>query len=285
MQKKRLVVFSLLSSALVATIAWAKPVPVQPIGPGVQPKPPLTAQLPPLINAVRRSLRAKGQPDTSRYAGGALSYDVEVVNRSNTALTTELIVERHEQGSSPLRVPVNIPPQGRDWLTVRDPLELARGCGRSTAAVRLEGGPSRVLDITPSCSFTASVVEPLKALPPDRRLAIVSGKVWYHSPKFHTALPPACSTSIVGEATVRNDSPSAVAGAFLRLRGSAPDGDERSTARLQPGQERTVRFEGFFTGQRGPQRITIDGTGTVPTHQPGSYIDVERSCSLALAFR
>src|SRR5690606_8441052 len=96
---RRIVQSSLLiSSVVVAAGSLAqtpKPAvslrPPSPI-PSVTLKP---AQLvrPPSIAGARRALKSNGEPDTSLYTGGALSFEVEVVNPGSTALQTRLLIK------------------------------------------------------------------------------------------------------------------------------------------------------------------------------------------------
>lgn len=253
--------------------------------PTVQPK----LQLLPYIATARRAL-TKGLPTTTKYAQGALSYDVEIVNPLSSDLTTTLLVERLDvpaPAPQVARVPVQIAAGGRAFVTFTDAAGLLDGCRPTRDRLTLESGTSaRTLVVTPECSFEMSSNDPTASLSPDRRLEQRRGKLWYHSAKLVAAsgsaatAPPVCGIAIVAEATARNDGPTSASN--VRLRFVGPNGASPSSTGfdLGPGKERALDVpSASFAGHPGSYVLRVEGSG-VPLHQPGWNAQVTRSCSL-----
>lgn len=288
---KRVAALSFVAlSASIAMVAWAgPPQPIRPIKPPppVQPlptvKPPkLQITLPPTMVAVRRSLK-NGAVDTSPYSGGGLSYDIEIQNRADQPLSTNLIINRVDFGGPTPRfsVPVNVPAKSRAWVTVADPYELRSGCGPSINTLQLEGGGrNRILHIIPSCTFTARTYDPTAGMLPDRIVSMRAGKLSFHSPRLDTSLPPACNSTIRGRATIQNNGSARAKKVHLKLNDHLINAEERQSITLEPGQQNpNAVFSAPFHGQQGLHRVTIHGEG-VPIYQWGWGIQVDRSCSL-----
>jgi len=265
-----------------------------PVPPEIEPKPAptLDPKVPskpapsPFIATARRSLA----PAAARYSAGPLSYDVEIVNPQSTELSTHLLVERLGGAASPAkvaRVPVNVPPNSRAFVTFADEEGLTDGCNPTYDRLTLETGSStRMLKITPECTFEMTSGDS-SASSSDSRLEQRRGRVHYHSAKLvvspgASVVRPICGVPIAAQATVRNDGSTTATG--VRLRFAGPNGLGPLVPQwgldLLPGKERIVEIPSSpFAGHPGSYVLRIEANGA-PVHQPGWSANVTRSCSL-----
>lgn len=246
-------------------------------------KPPLKLTLPPRIAGVRLSAGSSGE-----YSSGAIRYDVEVVNPTgNPALEGALVLGLDGSGRSPVRVPAG----GRAWIAIADASGLDHGCKKTLRSVELEGvdGASGRFTVTPSCQFSGEVIEPSASSPPDRKLALRQGKLYYHSMSSAGGLR--CGESdergryearqLEVAATIRNSAATTARDVRLRFRDARTSG--APGLELAAGQERRIRASAAFDADERDYVLEISGAGA-PLYQPLSYVKTRRRCRLDVAF-
>jgi len=282
------------SSLVVASVVVAAGAPAQtPAAPTVKITPPTPVptatvkpiQIPraPSIANARRALEPNGQPDTSLYADGPLSYEVEIVNPTSEPLQTRLLVTSNpdfpEYRAELPPVPVNVPANSRTWVKFTDPQGLISGCYDGRAILRLEaGGEAKVLVVQPECVMawkSRTPADPYAGLAPDRRVSLTAGKVWFHSVRVVAPVPPRCLSSFEIEATVGNAHGSLEGEAAFYLDQSGPDPRDGADV-LRPREERRIRISRSFKGMRkavlklqppasGARAPVISGTTSIET--------------------
>lgn len=288
-----------ISSVIVAAGALAQ----TPAAPTVKIKPqtpiptatlkPIQIPRPPSIANARRALKPNGEPDTSPYTDGPLSWEVEIVNPNAEALQTRLLVKSHfglsdHQTDLP-PVPVSVPASSRAWVKFTDPKGILGGCNPNFHQLKLEaGGQARMLSFTPACMFawkSRTLPDPLGNLAPDRKVAMTTGKMWFHSAKVLTRTPT-CSSKVELEATVGNAHDSQQAFGELWLDNNGPgDPDRDSSANgyfsLAPRREQVVRFTRSFEGRaRAVLKLQPQRGGQVPAFSASTWLETTRLCRI-----
>lgn len=267
---------TLASAHASAAPVPSTPAPVEPPSKHAPPVEPRAAR-PPFISAVRRApvkVGATGGMFTPAYEAGPIDFEAEIENPEASALETALVVER-EGGARVARVPVEVAPGGKAKVTFTDALGLESGCAPMKDRVRLENGTSsRVVRVTPACSFTAELGEVDGARRETRRAKV---SVVTATP----ISPAACGAPLVVRATLRNETKDRVTGA-LKLDGLGDGVTKQFT--LRGGAEATVDVAvASYQGQIGAHGLVIDVPGE-PSREPTWGLRLQRACTLDVAF-
>jgi hypothetical protein len=250
----------------------------EPVDPPAKKTPPPEPkkELPPYIASARRSLGMAGV--SHAYADGPLTYDVEIVNPTTTALETTLVVERLDGAANATvaRVPVKVGATDRASVSFIDSAGLKDGCNATRLRLALENGTStRTLKTTPSCTFAT------ETSPGDASSAARRGRLHYHSASLATP-SPTCGAPFTVKATVRNEAAASVDNAKLRLDGPNVDGST-SFDLAAGGKEKVLTVSiASWSGIPGSYALKIDTPATVPVFQGTWSARATRSCRLEI---
>lgn len=258
-----------------AALAAPTPAPVEPPprgAPFVEPR----ATRPAFIAAVRRAkvlVGATGGVFTPPYTAGPIELEADVENPPSVALETSLVVERAAGDGAPVtvtRVPVEAAPGGKVRVAFADGLGLVSGCAPTRDRVRLESGASsRVVRITPSCTFTADASELEGRRDGTRRARVTSATV---------VGVPSCGAPLALRVTLRSETKERTTGT-LKLEGT---GAEKSFT-LRAGGEATIELTlASFQGHAGAHDLVVEVPGE-PRTTPWA-VRVQRACTLDVGF-
>jgi hypothetical protein len=250
-----------------------------------QTPPPPTTPIPKVVipkgalQAPQRIVNARRAGSETAYVSGSLALEVEVVNNSQAAFSSTLVVGTPGAGA---RVPVTVPANGRAWVGFNDP-GLINGCEARTIPVGLEGNDDRVtVSIQPTCTFQAALWNAESQMADDRIDDSRRGKLHITNGRL-TMQRLGCGYGLMGRVTIKNDGSVPATNVYLLF------GGIRSNVGTVPPQPRPPYSEGSFAapfdGRHGAYTLSLEEGGGPPIWSPQWRVNTTRSCTLAVTLQ